>query len=181
MPIFLCILACILALVTYYYNKLVSLKNIVAEGWSGIDVQLKRRHDLIPNLVEIVKGYAGHEKETFEEVVRLRGESRQTNDPADKSLLENNISTDLKKIFALVEAYPNLKADANFRKLQDTLVEVEDSLQFSRRYYNGAVRAFNTLVQSFPSNLIARLFAYQPMKFFELEYATERKTPDISF
>jgi len=181
MTILVVILGCIAGLVIYFFNKLVNAKNIVAEGWSGIDVQLKKRHDLIPNLVEVVKGYAIHEKQTLEEIVRLRGESREKSDPSDKSQVENTISTDLKKIFALVESYPDLKADANFRKLQGSLVDIEDALQFSRRYYNGAVRDYNTLVQSFPSNLIAGFFKYQTMKFFELEYATERSNPDISF
>lgn len=168
-------------LFVYFYNKLIRCGNLVDEGWSGIDVQLKKRHDLIPNLVEIVKGYAGHEKETLEEVVRLRGESSSKNDIADKEKVENTISGDLKKIFALVEAYPDLKADKNFRSLQQSLVEIEDALQYSRRYYNGAVREYNILIQSFPSNLIASSFSFQPRKFFELEFATERNTPDVKF
>src|SRR4051794_21447444 len=120
-----------LGTIAYYYNKLVKHRLLTAEAWSGIDVQLKYRHDLVPNLVSLVKGYASHERETLEEVTRLRDISKNTTDVAEKSGIESNISNDLKKIFALVEAYPDLKADQNFRKLQESLTEVENNLQYA--------------------------------------------------
>ena len=179
MRIFLGLLLTLVVVAVVIYNKLVKRRFLVNEGWSGIDVQLKRRHELIPNLVEIVKGYASHEKETLEEVTRLRQVSQLTSDREEKGNIENSISGDLKKIFALVESYPDLKADANFRKLQDSIIEIEDQLQYARRYYNGTVRDLNIVVQSFPSNLIASFFGFQDAKFFEIEYATERQNPEI--
>jgi LemA protein len=181
MYIFYGICAFILVLTVLFYNRLVRYRFLMNEGWSGIDVQLKRRHDLIPNLVEMVKAYAGHEKQTLEDVTKLRDLSRNEQDISQKSGIENNISNDLKKVFALVESYPNLKADQNFRKLQDSLTEIEDSLQYARRYYNGTVRDYNIGVQSFPSNILAQAFGFKSAAFFEIEYATERQTPDIKF
>lgn len=163
------------------YNHIVSLRNMLREAWSGIDVQLKRRHDLIPNLVELVKAYAAHESETLEEVTRLRRESQKQQDPSKIGQLEKDISRDMQRLIALVENYPDLKADKNFRQLQSDLVEVEDHLQYARRYYNGSVRNFNTAIESFPNNILAGWFSFKPQAFFEIEYATERKTPDVSF
>lgn len=181
MYILLSILILAAVVAAFYFNKLVNARNLVEEGWSGVDVQLKRRHDLIPNLVEMVKGYAKHEQQTLEEVVSLRNQSKGLPPSEQKQNIESGISTDLRKIFAIVEAYPDLKADKNFRSLQDALVEIEDALQYSRRYYNGAVRHYNILVQSFPSNLIAGAFKYETRNFFEIDLATERNTPDVSF
>lgn len=161
------------------YNRLVHRRNLVSEGWSGMDVQLKRRHDLIPGLVEIVKGYASHEQETLEEVTRLRQVSQITSDIGEKGAVESGITADIKKIFALVESYPDLKADQNFRNLQTALTETEENLQYARRYYNGTVRDLNVLVQSFPTNLVAKLFGFKEAGFFEIEDAAERQSPSV--
>ena len=163
----------------YIYNRFVTLNTRVHEAWSDIDVQLKLRHDLIPNVVETVKSYGEYEQETLEEITTLRTQSQQVSRPSEKQGIEGGISQDLKKIIALAEAYPDLKADKNFRHLQQTLTEVEDKLQYARRYYNGTVRDFNILVQSAPSNLIANMFGYESKEFFEIEYATERANPEI--
>lgn len=163
------------------YNKLVRSAQLVSEAWSGIDVQLKRRHDLIPNLVEIVKGYGRHEQTTLEEIVKLRNLSQSTSDASEKSKIEASLGQNLKSLFAIVEAYPELKADTNYRKLHESLSECEDQLQYARRYYNGAVRNLNILVQSFPSNLIASRFGFKAGTFFEIQYATERSVPDVKF
>ncbi|RMG42848.1 MAG: LemA family protein [Candidatus Dadabacteria bacterium] len=175
----LCVI--LVAYFAYIYNKLTRQRNLVAEAWSGIEVQLKRRSDLIPNLVELVKGYGKHERETFENVISLRARSEAANEPAEKEKIEKDVARGIKTVLALVEDYPELKADKNFRELQSTLTEVEDNIQYARRYYNGTVRDMNILVQSFPSNLIARQFGFSEKPFFEIEYATERKTPDIDF
>jgi len=161
------------------YNRLVQGQIMVEEGWSGIDVQLKRRHDLIPNLVEAVKGYMSHEQNVLEEVTRLRSEAGTVSEPQDRSRIENNITQGLKTIFAVAEAYPDLKADRSFLNLQKSLTEIEDEVQLSRRYYNGTVRNQNILVSSFPSNLIARVFAFERQDFFELSSSTERSVPQV--
>ncbi len=161
------------------YNRLVRLRNLALEGWSGIDVQLKRRYDLIPNLVEAVKGYSGHEKQTLEEVSRLRTESIQVTSLGKKGALESNLSGQFKKIFALAESYPDLKANQNFLDLQRALTEVEDNLQYARRYYNGAVRNLNTVIECFPGNVLASHLGFSKMEFFEIEFATERNTPEV--
>jgi LemA protein len=163
----------------FLFNKLVRLKNLIQEAWSGIDVQLKRRHDLIPNIVEMVKGYAKHEKTTLEEVVELRNKSEAESNPKEKQDIENNLTSSLKKLLILVEDYPDLKADKNFLQLQETLIEVEDNLQYARRYYNGTVRNLNSIVEAFPSNLIAQSFGFKRYEFFEIDFATERKSPEI--
>lgn len=161
------------------YNLFVKCKNLVNEAWSGIDVQLKRRTDLIPNLVEAVKGYKQFEKTTLEEVTALRSESISAEGVKDKARSENAISHALKSIFALTEAYPDLKASRSFLDLHKNLVEIEDQLQMARRYYNGAVRDYNILIQSFPSNLIAGACRFDKGEFFEIDYATERQTPEV--
>jgi LemA protein len=149
------------------YNKMVKRKNHVEDGWSGIDVQLKRRHNLIPNLVETVKKYASHEKDIMETVTKLRNINKNsTNASANQEQL---ISNALSGLMVQVEAYPDLKADANFRDLQKQLVDIEDQIQYARRYFNGAVREYNTLLQSFPALLIAQKFGFQEAEFFELE------------
>jgi LemA protein len=163
------------------FNKLVKNRNLVLEGWSGIDVQLKRRYDLIPNLVETVKGYAGHEKETLAKVVELRNSAAAARTAGEKAPLENMLTQTLRQLFALAEAYPDLKANQNFLDLQGQLSEIEEQIQFARRYYNGAARDMNILVQSFPSNIVARSFGFAEADYFEIELATEREAPRVQF
>ena len=163
------------------FNKLVKNRNLVLEGWSGIDVQLKRRYDLIPNLVETVKGYAGHEKETLEKVVELRNSAAQAQTASEKAPIENMLTQTLRQLFALAEAYPDLKANQNFLDLQGQLSEIEEQIQFARRYYNGTARDMNILVQSFPSNIIANSFGFKQADYFEIELATERTAPEVKF
>ncbi len=165
----------------YQFNQLVRQRNLVAEASSGIDVQLKRRHDLVPNLVETVKGYQRHEKGTLEDIVKLRTQLQCPVPSKERPALETQLSRSLKTIFALAESYPDLKADKNFLDLQKNLVDIEDHLQMSRRYYNGTVRDNNVLVDSFPGNMIASAFGFKRAEFFEIEYATERATPDVKF
>ena len=163
------------------YNRLVRHANLVREAWSGIDVQLKRRHDLIPNLIETVKGYADFERDLLEEIAHLR--TRALGDTAieDRQNDENALTRSLKSLFAVAEAYPQLQANQSFLDLQEQLSEIEDSLQMARRYYSGTVRDYNISIESFPSNLIANLFRFQPAQFFEIETATERKVPEVEF
>ncbi len=149
------------------YNKMVKRKNHVEDGWSGIDVQLKRRHNLIPNLVETVKKYASHEKDIMKTVTKLRNMSKNATDNSANQ--EQLISNALSGLMIQIEAYPDLKADANFRDLQKQLVDIEDQIQYARRYFNGAVREYNTLLQSFPALLIAQKFGFKEAEFFELE------------
>jgi len=162
------------------YNGLVSRRAMVAEGWSGIDAQLKRRADLIPNLVETVKGYATHERTTFDELARLRAQGGST-DPAQRAASEQAITAAIGKIMAVAEAYPELKASANFQSLQNDLADIEDQIQLARRYYNGAVRNFNVSVQQFPSNLIAGATGFTSAQFFQLDSAADRNAPKVSF
>ena len=157
------------------YNRLVCGRNQLREGWSGIEVQLKRRHDLVPALVECVKGYRTHEREALEAITRARS-PRSSDDRAD----EQQFSRDLGRVVALVEAYPDLKADGQFLKLMKELVHVEEQLQYARRYYNGSVRDLNNLVESFPSNLVARFGGFGSASFYELERASDRLPPDLA-
>jgi LemA protein len=163
------------------YNGLVKNKNLVAEGWSGIDVQLRRRADLIPNLIETVKGYAAHEDKLFHDIAELRAKSISGGSVADQSAVGQAMSQALGKLFAVAEAYPELKADANFRDLQDKLSGIEDEIQLSRRYYNGAVRNYNTMIESFPTNLIANNFKFEKAEFFEIGDAAAREVPKVDF
>ncbi len=163
------------------YNGLVRKRNMVEEAWSGIDVQLKRRTDLIPNLVSTVKGYAAHEKGTLEEVVRLRNLAQNAHGVGETAQAQGLLGAALGKLIALAESYPDLKANANFAQLQATLGEIEDQIQLSRRYYNGAARDLNIAVESFPSNLIASRFGFTKAEFFELESAAERAVPVVAF
>jgi LemA protein len=169
------------AYLVYAYNALVSSKNMVAEGWSGIDVQLRRRADLIPNLVETVKGYATHEDKLFRDIAELRAKSISGGSVGEQSQVGQAMSAALGRLFAIAEAYPELKADANFRDLQDKLSGIEDEIQMSRRYYNGAVRNLNTMIESFPSNLIATQFKFQKAEFFEIGDAAAREVPKVTF
>ena len=163
------------------YNGLVQGRIQVKEGWSGIDVQLKRRHDLIPNLIETVKGYMKHEKGVLEEVTRLRSQVSGTVGTQNKAALENSITQALKTIFAVAENYPDLKANQSFSELQKNLGEIEGEIQMARRYYNGTVRDYNIQVQSFPSNIVANVFNFHPEEFFEIDVATERAVPEVKF
>jgi LemA protein len=163
------------------YNSLVGLRVRADSAWSDIDVQLKRRHDLIPNLVETVKGYAGHEKSTFENVTKYRSMAMQATGPAERAQAEGQLTMALKSLFAVAENYPQLRASENFSSLQKSLAEIEDNLQNARRYYNAVVRDLNTTIQSFPSNLVAGMFGFQPRAFFELDAAAEREAPAVKF
>jgi LemA protein len=158
------------------FNRLVRHRNLVREAWSGIDVQLKRRHDLVPGLVESVRGHASFERGVLEEVTRLRADARASRALQDG---ENALATQLRGLLAVVEAYPQLRAGASFLALQQRLVDVEDHLQMARRYYNGTVRDYNTAVESFPSNLVARAFGFPLEEFFEVESAIERAVPEV--
>ena len=162
------------------YNGLVSRRAMVAEGWSGIDAQLKRRADLIPNLVETVKGYAAHERQTFDELTKMRAEAG-SQDPAQRARAETAITAAIGKVMAVAEAYPDLKASANFQTLQKDLADIEDQIQLARRYYNGAVRNLNVAVQQFPSNLIANMGGFTAAQFFQLDNAADRTVPKVSF
>jgi LemA protein len=164
------------------YNKLIRLKNTVKASWSDIDVQLKKRYDLVPNLVETVKGYASHEKTTFENVTAARSTAMRASSPADKAKAENMLTETLKNLFAVAEAYPELKANVNFLQLQSQLKELEDNIEYARRYYNAVVRDFNILIESFPSNVIASSFGFKQEEFFELEAPdVERKPVKVNF
>lgn len=162
------------------FNSLVRTRQMANEAWSGIDVQLKRRSDLVPNLVDIVKGYAGHERSVLEDVTRLRGVARAlpADDVASRAQAEGALSLALGKLVALAENYPDLKASGNFLELQQELSQLETELQMARRYYNGAVRDQNVLVQSFPSNLIAGLFGFGQRQYFEVS-DVDRAVPEV--
>ena len=163
------------------YNKLVTNKNLVAEGWSGIDVQLKRRNDLIPNLIETVKGYMGHERGVLDQVTELRTKSESAQGVGEKAKVEGAMGAALGNLFAVAENYPDLKASANFIQLQQSLADIEDQIQLSRRYYNGAARNFNILIQSFPSNLLASAFHFTAVEYFEIEAPADRAVPKVAF
>lgn len=178
------ILVIVLVLVLYgiyIYNRLIRLNNLAQEGWSGIDVQLKRRSDLIPNLVEAVKGYMGHERGVLEDVTKYRAQAASSTSIPDRANNENMLTGALRQLFAVSENYPDLKASQNFIELQTALTGTEDQIQLARRYYNGTVRDFNILVQSFPSNLIANTLHYLPKEFFEIQDPAEREVPVVKF
>ena len=165
----------------FVYNGLVRLRNAVKNAWAQIDVQLKRRYDLIPNLVETVKGYAGHEKETLERVIQARQRGIDASTVKDQQEAENMITGALRQIFALSEAYPNLKANENFLALQEELASTENKIGFARQYYNDGVQEFNTRQEMFPANLVASMLGFQPAEFFEMEDATQREAPKVKF
>lgn len=163
------------------YNRLVQLKSLSEEGWSGIDVQLKRRYDLIPNLVAVVEGYKIHEKEVLEKVTQMRAASMSATTIDQKADAEKGLTSALKTLFAVAENYPELKANENFLSLQQELSSLETEIQLSRRYYNGAARNYNVAVRSFPSNIIASIFSFKPVAYFELERPEEREVPKVKF
>jgi LemA protein len=162
------------------YNSLVRLRQHCRDSWSGIDTELKRRYDLIPNLVEAVKGFAAHEREVMEEVTRARSQAvASTGSPAAQAADENVLVAALRQMFIVSERYPDLKASENFLALQKELVNTEDRIQASRRFYNGNVRDLNTRIEVFPSNIIAALFKFTPEEFFEVESASVRSAPEV--
>ncbi len=163
------------------YNRLVKLRTMVQEAWSSIDVMLKKRHDLIPNLIETVKGYATHERETFDSVTRARAAAMSANSIEEKQAAEKNLSQAMMNLNAVAEQYPDLKANTNFLQLQGELSALEGDIEKSRRYYNGTVRENNILVETFPSNIIAGMFKFEKATFFELENVTERAVPQVKF
>ena len=163
------------------YNALVRLRNMKDEGWSGIDVQLKRRHDLVGNLVNTVKGYMAHEKATFEELAKARSAAQNASGVAQAAQAEGLLSQAMGRLFAVMENYPELRANESVMQLQNTLTSLEDEIQLARRYYNGTVRELNTRIEVFPSCLIARQFGFGKADLFELENAAERKAPQVAF
>ncbi len=178
--IVLVIVVVIAFVVIAMYNSLVQLKVRCDSAWADIDVQLKRRHDLIPNLVETVKGYAAHEKGTFENIAKYRSQAMQATTPADKAAAENQLTGALKSLFAVAENYPQLKASEEFTQLQGSLSQTEDAIQNSRRYHNAVVRDLNTKIQSFPTNILANMAGFQQRQFFEAE-STDREPVAVKF
>ncbi len=179
--IILGILVLLVIFVISMYNSLVRLKVTCDNAWADIDVQLKRRYDLIPNLVETVKGYAAHEKGTLEAVINARNRAMTATGPADKAEAENMLTGALKSLFALSEAYPQLRAIESFTSLQKSLSDIEDTVQNARRYYNAVVRDLNTKILQFPTNIIAGLLGFKQREFFEISTAAEREAPKVSF
>jgi LemA protein len=174
--IFLAALLIVLVAGTWMYNHLVKNRNRVSEAWAGIDVQLQKRHELVPNLVSTVRAYVKHESGVFEQVARIRSSNAAVPETAHQ---ETALSRSLSRLFALAEDYPELKASEGFRQLHSSLVEIEDHLQYARRYYNGAVRDNNNLVESFPSNLVAGIFGFALAEFFEIELSGQKEAPDV--
>src|SRR5437868_7283647 len=175
------LLVLVVVVVIGMYNGLVRLKVQTDNAWADIDVQLKRRYDLIPNLVETVKGYAGHEKGTLEAVINARNRAMSATSPGAKAEAENMLSGALKSLFALSEAYPQLRAIESFTSLQNSLSQIEDTVQNARRYYNAVVRDLNTKIEQFPTNVFANLLGFKERQFFEVTTAAEREVPKVSF
>lgn len=174
----------VIVLLIYFasaYNRFVKERNYIKEAWSGIDVQLKRRNDLIPNLVESVRGYMSHENKVLENIARLRSRTMGAESVKERAQAEDELTNALKTLFAVAEAYPDLKANQNFLDLQGQLSSIENEIQYARRYYNGRVRDYNIRVDSFPSNLIANIFDFKREEFFEITREEERETPEVKF
>lgn len=167
--------------VVWAYNGFITMRNRVKEAWSDIDVQLKRRYNLIPNIVESVKGYAAHEEGVFTKVTEARAQAINATNVKDQSVAENMLSGALKSMFAVAENYPQLKANENFLQLQNELVDTEDKIQSSRRFYNGVVRDLNTKVEQFPAKIIADIFKFKAEEFFEIENEKEKEVVNVSF
>ncbi len=180
MTTLLIVLGVLILYVVFVYNGLIARRNQVREAWATIDTQLKRRYDLIPNLLESVKGAAKHEKETLNAVISARSAAMNASGAADKSVAENALSGALKNIFALAESYPNLKANENFLELQRELTDTENKIQATRQFYNTVVMGLNIAIEQFPTNIIARMFGILPEKLFEIDDA-ERKAPKVQF
>ena len=181
MTIFLIVLGVIVLALVLLYNGLISSRNRVEEAWSDINVQLKRRHDLIPNLINTVKGYATHEQTAFEKVTQARAQALNAHNPQQMGTAENVLTRALGGLFAVAEAYPDLKANQNFLQLQNELSDTENKIQASRRFYNGNVRDFNTKLQVFPTNIFARIFGFTAREFFDLEDQSEKTVPEVKF
>ena len=175
------VLAAAFVLSVGIYNQLVGLRQNVKNGWSQIDVQLKRRHDLVPNLVETAKGYMGHEKDTLERVIKARQLAVDASALKMKQEAENFLSQTLRSLFAVVENYPNLKADQHMLKLQEELTSTENKIGFARQYYNDEVARLNTAIQTFPNNLLAGMFNFKEAEFFEIPDASEKQPPKVQF
>ena len=185
MTIALIVIAAIVVIAVLYFiakrNSIISARNRVDEAWSGIDVQLKRRHDLVPNLVETVKGYAAHESQTFEKTTQARAEAMQAQSVAETAQAEQKLTQALADVKAVAENYPELRATENFQQLSRNLSELEDEIQASRRIYNSNVQAYNTKIQVFPNSVVAGMGNFEAREFFEIEDATEREAPQVSF
>jgi LemA protein len=179
--IIIALLAAFSGYLIFIYNKLIRLRNMVSEAWSGIDVQLKKRYELVPLLVKTVEGYAKHEKTLLESITMLRSKGIQANSVKDQEMAEVGLSKALGNLFVVVENYPELKANENFLELQREISKVEHDLQRARRYYNGSVRNYNILVEQFPSNLIAQAFGHKQSDFFDIKNESERSVPEIAF
>lgn len=179
--VILAVVAALFVWLILNYNRLVAFKNRTKEAWADIDVQLKRRYDLIPNLMETVKGYAAHEKQVLENVTAARSAAMDAKTPEEKIEKENALSQTLKSLFAVAENYPDLKASANFLELQRELSDTENKIQAARRFYNGNVRDFNIAIESFPSNVVAAVFGFKQMKLFEIAAEAEREAPKVNF
>ena len=179
--IFLAAVGAIVVFVIVSYNRLISLTQRSQSAWSDVDVQLKRRTDLVPNLVESVKGYAAHERGTLDAVVTARGAAVAAQTPESRAQAEGQLSQALRGLFALAESYPDLKATANFQSLQASLGEIEEAVQNARRYFNAVIRDLNTSIQEFPSNMVAGFFQFKPHAYFELDRPDERQVPKVSF
>ncbi len=179
--IILGLVALVLIFLVVLYNRLVRLRNSTQNAWAQVDVQLKRRHDLIPNLVETVKGYAAHERGTFEAVTEARTAAQKAQGPAEQAQAENILTQALGKLFAVAEAYPQLRATENFQQLQAQLAETEDKIQVSRQVYNDTVLTYNNSIQTVPSNIVAGAFGFKPREFFEIGEEAEREAPQVSF
>lgn len=178
--ILIIVVAVLVLYVISTYNRLVKARNKVRDQWAQIDVQLKRRYDLIPNLVETVKGYAKHEKEALEAVIAARSKALSATTPEDEMKADGDVSRALSKLLALTESYPDLKANENFLKLQDSLSEAEDKIAYSRQFYNDNAKSYRNLVEMFPSNIVAKLFGFVAMPFFEVS-AEEKIAPKVKF
>ena len=181
MWIVLGLLLLLVVLIIGIYNGLVRLRAQADNAWADIDVQLKRRYDLIPNVVETVKGYAGHERSTLEAVINARSRAMTAQGPAAKGEAEGILAGALRQLFALAEAYPQLRAVESFQQLQGTLAQIEDTIQSARRYYNAVIRELNTKIAQFPSNIIAGMFSFTPREFFEITTPAEREAPKVTF
>jgi len=179
--IFLAAVGAIVVFIIVSYNRLVSLTQRSQSAWSDVDVQLKRRTDLVPNLVESVKGYAAHERDTLYAVVKARSAAVAAQTPDSRAQAEGQLSQALRGLFALAESYPDLKATANFQSLQASLGEIEEAVQNARRYFNAVIRDLNTAIQEFPSNMVAAFFQFKPHAYFELDRPDERQVPKVSF
>ncbi len=179
--IFIAIFGLVVLWLAGSYNGLVRSRNRVKESWSDIDVQLKRRHDLIPNLIETVKGYAAHEKQTLDAVIQARAKAMSAGSLADKGQAENMLSGALKNLFALAEAYPQLRAVESFSKLQDELTDTEDKIQAARRFYNSNVMVLNNKIEMFPTNIFASSFGFEKAEFFQLDDKAEREPVAVKF